>query len=325
MHEEPIRLSVPDDPTEHLRERARAKLEPAAKKRARKAPGRDLEVPRPFLKYAGGKGRLVPVLCARIAKMARFGRYFEAFVGGGALFWHLKREGLLGAGAMLSDTNERLIRAYRGIWGEPETVIDLLRQYAATHAERGARFFEQQREIPIDGRCDAAVAAWLIYINRAGFNGLYRVNRAGRLNTPYGDGSPIVVDEVNLRACSRALGPGVDLGTLDFEVAVKDSAEGDLVYFDAPYVPVSKTANFVGYSKDGFSEKDQRRLADLALALARRGVHVLLTNSDAPLVRALYPEQLWQVERVEVRGDALNSDPGKRGKVGELVITWGGR
>jgi DNA adenine methylase len=290
-----------------------------AQPKKRRSPKRDLEVPRPWLKFVGGKTRLLPELCKRLP--AKFGRYHEPFVGGGALFWHLQREGLLKGGAVLSDANERLIRAYRGIWGEPETVIELLRQYAALHAERGARFFEQQRVVPIDGRCDAAVAAWLIYVNRACFNGLYRLNKKGKFNTSFGDGSPIVIDEENLRACARALGSGVDLCTLDFEVSVQNVFRGDAVYFDPPYVPVSKTANFDSYTADGFTEKDQRRLATYARRLKQNGAHVLLTNSDHPFVRELYPEPFWKVERVEVRGDALNTDGAKRGKVGELIIS----
>lgn len=282
----------------------------------RRPPGRDLEVPRPWIKFAGGKSRLLPELCKRIPK--DFCRYHEPFVGGGALFWHLQREGLLKHGAVLSDANERLIRAYRGIRDDVGSVIELLQSYVALHKLQGRAFFDRMREAPPES--DALTAAWLVYLNKTCFNGLYRVNQRGEFNVPFGDyKDQKILDEENLRACSRVL-QGVEIRSGDFgaETGVEP---GDLVYFDSPYVPVSKTALFTGYTADGFTGEDQERLAERARRFKETGVHVLLTNSDAPLVRDLYPEPFWKVERVEVRGDALNTDGAKRGKVGELIIS----
>jgi len=293
----------------------------AKKRRAPKQ--RDVEVPRPFLKYAGGKARLVEELCKRIP--AKFGRYFESFVGGGALFFHLKREGKLGGGVVLSDSNERLIRSYIGIRDDVGRVIEILADKAKDCSKEA--FYRTRASFKDEAFPPPCMAAWLIYMNKTGFNGLYRVNSKGEFNVSFGDyESPKILDEENLRACSRAL-QNVELFASDFETVLVlggrcgEPSEGDLIYFDAPYVPVSKTANFTGYTRDGFGEYDQRRLAKLAADLKRAGVHVLLTNSDAPLVRELYPEPFWKVERVEVRGDSLNSDPTKRGKVGELIIS----
>lgn len=292
-------------------------------KKRRSAPKRDLEVPRPFIKTAGGKARLLPELCKRLP--AKFGRYHELFVGGGALFWHLQREGLLKGGAVLNDSNERLIRAYRGIRDQIEVTIADLDFHAKAHSKK--YFYKMRAALRDEAFPPYVMAAWLIYMNKTCFNGLYRVNQKGEFNVSFGDyANPKILDEENLRACSRAL-QDVELYDSDFEAPINlgskvgDIECGDLVYLDPPYVPVSKTASFTGYTCDGFSETDQRRLADEAHLLKSRGVHVVLTNSDAPLVRELYPEPFWKVERVEVRGDALNTDGAKRGKVGELIIS----
>jgi len=285
-------------------------------KTRRRAPKRDLEVPRPFLKYAGGKARLLPELCKRIP--AKFGRYHELFVGGGALFWHLQREGLLKGGAVLSDSNGRLIRAYRGIRDQIEVTIADLTLHAKAHSKE--HFYKMRAALRDEAFPPYVMAAWLIYMNKTCFNGLYRVNQNGEFNVSFGDyKDPKILDEENLRACSRAL-QEVEIRSGDFAVETGVDV-GDLVYFDSPYVPVSKTANFSGYTADGFTKEDQERLAERARRLKEMGAHVILTNSDAPLVRELYPEPFWKVDRIEVRGDALNTDGAKRGKVGELVIS----
>lgn len=295
-----------------------------ARPKKRRSLKRDLEVPRPLIKFAGGKTRLLPELCKRLP--AKFGRYHEPFVGGGALFWYLQREGLLKGGAVLSDSNERLIRAYRGVRDDVSATIRLLGGFNRAHLASGKAFFEgvKRRNPEKDYTEDASAAAWLIYMNKTCFNGLYRVNQKGEFNVSFGDyKDPKILDEENLRACSRAL-QGVELEARDFDprtTGCVDPSTGDLWYADPPYVPVSKTALFTGYTADGFTKEDQERLAEYARSLKARGVHVLLTNSDAPLVRELYQEPFWKVERVEVRGDALNTDGAKRGKVGELIIS----
>lgn len=289
-------------------------------KKRKNAPKRDLEVPRPWLKFAGGKSRLLPELCKRLPE--KFGRYHELFVGGGALFWHLQREGLLKGGAVLNDSNEQLIRAYRGIRDHVGLVVELLQHFKADHSK--THFYRTREAFKDEAFPPHYMAAWLIYMNKTCFNGLYRVNRKGEFNVSFGDyANPKILDEENLRACSRAL-QGVELEARDFDPRTTgciDPSTGDLWYADPPYVPVSKTALFTGYTADGFTKEDQERLAEYARSLKARGVHVLLTNSDAPLVRELYPEPFWKVERVEVRGDALNTDGAKRGKVGELIIS----
>jgi DNA adenine methylase len=215
--------------------------------------------------------------------------------------------------AVLADVNERLVRTYKGIRDDVDTVIRLLKTYP--HDES---FFYKFRELDIDGGTNADVAAWFIYLNKTGFNGLYRVNRRNRFNVPFGRyARPTICDEPTLRACSSALAC-VDLLVADFEVVVAKARRGDFVYFDPPYVPLSATSSFTSYTASGFSADDQRRLRDTALRLKKRGVRVLLSNSSAGYVRDLYAGafRLSTVPALRL----VNSRPTDRGSISELLI-----
>jgi DNA adenine methylase len=269
---------------------------------------------RPFVKWAGGKRQLLPELQRHVPE--RFGRYIEPFVGGGALFFELSPR--LSAAqnapkALLADVNRRLIRTYSGVRDSVEDVIELLRGYQ--HEEQ---FYYRVRSIDIDALGDAEVAAWFIYLNKIGFNGLYRVNRQNRFNVPFGrHKNPTICDEATLRACCRALAQ-VELTVADFEQIAERAEPGDLVYFDPPYVPLSVTSSFTKYTSDGFDQEAQIRLRDVALRLKRRGVHVLLSNSSAPFVRELYERdfELFEVSATRL----VNSKATRRGAITELVI-----
>jgi DNA adenine methylase len=261
---------------------------------------------RPFLQWAGGKRQLLPELLRHAPKT--FGRYFEPFVGGGALFFALRP-----ARATLSDLNDRLIRTYKSVRDNVDAVIRLLASYP--HRKR---FYHSMRRIDIDARSDAEVAAWFIYLNRTGYNGLYRVNSRNQFNVPFGRyKNPTICDEANLCACASALA-GTELLVADFEVAVAHAKRGDFVYFDPPYVPLSATSSFTSYTSQGFGPDEQRRLHDVARALKRRGVHVLLSNSSAPLVRDLYSDGFELVEVAATR--TINSKATGRGAITELII-----
>jgi DNA adenine methylase len=264
---------------------------------------------RPFLKWAGGKRQLLPQLLA--AAPPRFGTYFEPFVGGGALFFALRP-----SRAYLADMNERLVRTYRGVRDAVEDVIQLLSSYPY---ESG--FYYRMREIEVDRRTDAEVAAWFIYMNRACFNGLYRVNRSNRFNVSFGRYvNPRICDAEGLRSCAAAL-QSAELVVADFAAATRAAHRGDFVYFDPPYVPLSATSSFCSYTADGFDAHDQQRLRDAALLLKGRGVHVLLSNSSAPLVRDLYARR-FQVREVTATR-AVNSRADRRGAINELLIGLG--
>jgi DNA adenine methylase len=261
---------------------------------------------RPFIKWAGGKRQLLPALIPNVPR--RYGRYFEPFVGGGALFFSLAPPR-----AVLADVNERLIRTYKGIRDDVDTVIRLLGRYP-----HEAKFFYRFREDDVDSRTDAEVAAWFIYLNKTSYNGLYRVNRDNRYNVPFGRyANPNICDERTLRSCSAALA-GVEPIVADFEVAVESAKRGDFVYFDPPYFPLSATSSFTSYTSEAFGEAEHVRLRDTAHKLKKRGVRVLLSNSSAPLVRDLYSRDFEILEVSAIR--AVNSKAAARGAIVELLI-----
>jgi DNA adenine methylase len=262
---------------------------------------------RPFIKWAGGKRQLLPSLLQHAPPSPS--RYFEPFIGGGALFFalHPKR-------AVLADVNARLIRTYKGVQNHVEEVIHLLRSYR----HDPTFFYEFREKKDIDTGSDAEVAAWFIYLNKTGFNGLYRVNRDNRFNVPFGRyANPNICDEPTLRACSKALA-GTELLIEDFEKVVAKAERGDFVYFDPPYVPLSATSSFTSYTSNGFAEAEQTRLRDTAKTLKQRGVRVLLSNSSAPLVRKLYGDGFDVIEVSATR--AVNSKATARGAIVELLI-----
>jgi DNA adenine methylase len=265
------------------------------------------ETGRPFLKWAGGKRQLLGKLMHAAPRDAS--TYFEPFVGGGALFFALQPKR-----AVLADVNERLIRTYKGVKNNVEEVIGQLKMFKYT-----PEFYYRFREKDIDAGTDADVAAWFIYLNKTGFNGLYRVNRDNRFNVPFGRYiNPTICDEDTLRACSAALAKA-ELLVDDFAVVVKEAGRGDFVYFDPPYVPLSATSSFTSYTSRGFGDEDQERLRDTARKLKKRGVRVLLSNSSAPSVRALYAAGFDIAEVSATR--LVNSKASARGAIVELLIS----
>jgi DNA adenine methylase len=270
----------------------------------------------PFLKWAGGKRQLLPELLKHTPDGFKVPggskHYYEPFVGGGAVFFRLRELGFKGA-ATLGDMNEPLIRTYMGVRNDVEMVIEILKEKRYAKDE----FLEtRERDVTVMG--DQDVAAWVIYLNKTCFNGLWRVNQKGKFNVPFGAyTNPTICDAAGLRAASGAL-KKTTLKFGDFEKTVKTAERGDLAYFDPPYEPISSTANFTGYTKGGFGPAEQERLRDCAARLKRLGVHVVLSNHDLPAVRKLYKG--WDIQRVEARR-AINSKASRRGVVGELIIT----
>ncbi|MCL4694138.1 MAG: Dam family site-specific DNA-(adenine-N6)-methyltransferase, partial [Candidatus Hydrogenedentes bacterium] len=226
---------------------------------------RKLEVPRPFLKWVGGKGQLLGPLIAQVERAGDFGRYHEPFVGGGALFFELVRTNRLRRNtkrAYLSDNNERLIAAYLGVKQDVERVIDHLQRHREKHSEE--YYYALRDAVPEDL---FERAARIIYLNKTCYNGLFRENSRGIFNVPFGRyKNPRICDEVNLRATSEAL-QRADISVQSFEMVVGRAKAGDLVYFDPPYDPVSKTASFTAYDRGGFGRAEQQRLADVARTL----------------------------------------------------------
>lgn len=260
--------------------------------------------PKPFVKWAGGKRQLLAAIMRQIPP--QYGTYHEPFLGGGAVFFALTPPQ-----SFLSDSNLRLVRCYNGIKEHVGDVIQLLKGY-----DRSRKFFEEMRGRDIDSADDAEVAAWLIYLNKMGFNGLYRVNSKNRFNVPFGDNKNAqICDEENLKACSRALAHA-EINWEDFEKVAERAKPGDLVYFDPPYVPLSSTSYFTSYTARGFTSDDQVRLRDLALRLKQKDVHVLLSNSSS--AAELYSKDFDITEVLAAR--FVNSKVERRGKITELLI-----
>ena len=247
----------------------------------------------PPFKWLGGKRWLVPDLLGRIP--TKIGTYYEPFCGGGAIFWALTGEPSPRFDrAVLADANLRLVRTYRALQEDPEAIIRLLASYPDDKAT-----FDELRASDVDSDPnDPLTAAWLIYLQCCGHGAVYRVNGSGGYNVPRDKSRkerPILsVNADNLRACSRAL-QGVDIRHGDFAACVADAKPGDLVFLDPPYRPASRTADFTGYTADGFGPAEHVRLRDLAKELMARGVHVALSNSDNPEVRGLYADPAFNV------------------------------
>lgn len=282
---------------------------------------------KPPLKWIGGKTQLLPELLARVPKT--FGTYYEPFVGGGALFWALAADCQMWPGhVVLSDINAELINFYTQLRDFGNPLLEELKRHSLAHSEKHYYYVRESGwEGGLESLSPIRRAARFLYINKAGFNGLWRVNQAGGCNTPWGKHKEFVPDVENLMACSAAL-QGVELVVQPWEAVLGETAihyapsqSGDFVYCDPPYVPASKTSNFTGYAKGGFGERDQRNLAWAVCCAARRGVHVLASNSEA--ARPLYdnPNRSGlKVEVVQARR-AVNCVGSKRGKVGEILVS----
>lgn len=270
---------------------------------------------KPFLKWAGGKRSLVPKI--RDCFPREFNGYFEPFVGGGAiLFDVLSRDRV--TRVVAGDTNGELVNCYRVVRDEVDVLVDYLREHDRLHCEE---HYYAVRGWDRDGTNDTigevGRAARTVYLNKTCFNGLYRVNRTGYFNTPMGRYvKPAICDEGTLRAASEALARVVFIEG-DFERCLESAGTRDLIYLDPPYQPVSPTANFTSYAKDGFDEAAQVRLRRVFSDLDERGCFVILSNSAAPFVFDLYHG--YDIRVVEA-GRAINSRASGRGVVNEVMV-----
>ena len=295
---------------------------------------------RPFLKWVGGKRQLLPVL--RRFYPQKVGAYFEPFLGSGAVFFDLAGRGAInGHGAVLSDDNPDLIGCYRRIRTSLDEVVANLEELARDHTARGRDCYMDVRDERFNPRraewhrsgsdpdtYSAELAAMLIYLNRTGYNGLFRVNASGEFNVPPGryDRPRIVDRSLLMRAAGALSADNVRLERGGFDRVLETATPGDFVYFDPPYAPLTRTANFRGYTGRGFGNDDQVALQQVVIALARRGVNVLLSNSTAASVTGLYENNGdaatagLRALRVPARR-AINSNAERRGAVEELLVS----
>lgn len=261
-----------------------------------------------FLRWAGAKRAHLDAILQDVP--STYGRYFEPFLGSGALFYRLAP-----TSAVLGDLIHPLIDTYKAVRDGPAAIhrelegwpVDKDSYYAVRSLSPTSRFTR---------------AAQFIYLNKTGWNGLYRVNSSGQYNVPYGrPKSDNIVSLERLRLCSAALRGNVSLLSTDFEETVSSCGKGDLVFFDPPYVTGHKNNGFVDYNEKLFSWHDQQRLATLAEALASKGAHVVVTNADHDSIRDLYDG--FQIRQF-ARHSTLAGSSEHRRQVTELVISTRG-
>jgi DNA adenine methylase len=263
----------------------------------------------PFVKWAGGKRQILNNLIS--SSLLEFNNYFEPFVGGGAFFFRLRKEGYKGK-AFLFDSNSELINCYTVIRDSCNELIDELRSdFYANFKER----YYQIRELQTNDVIKKA--ARFLYLNRTGYNGLYRVNSKGLFNVPFGKyKNPLICDENTLMFDSEAL-KNTEINCCDFAEILMVANRKDFVYFDPPYVPVSPTAYFTQYTSKGFNQTEQERLAEVFRKLNEMNCYVMLSNSDVDLVRKLYSQ--FNITNVQARR-AINCLAKGRGCVSEVII-----
>ena len=269
---------------------------------------------KPFLKWAGGKQQLLAQYQDLFPQRPR--RYFEPFVGGGAVFFHFWTTGRLPEKVFLFDNNKELINAYRAVRDELDELLEILAVHEGKHCK------DYYYEIRSLDRLDVELgsverAARTIYLNKTCYNGLYRVNRKGQFNVPIGSyKNPRIRDEETLRTASTAL-QGTCIEVRDFRTTVDLAQAGDFFYFDPPYDPLSRTSSFRGYTAGSFREDDQRALAGVFAQLSESGCLCMLSNSFTPFISELY--QGFTIETVQANR-AISSDPNGRGGIREIVV-----
>lgn len=271
----------------------------------------------PFLKWAGGKKRLAATVARRAP--THFARYHEPFLGGGAVFFALRSAGMAEASS-LNDASLELVSCFTAIRDNVDELVRALRRLEDNylHApDRAAVYYDVRGQLALD---PIDQAARMMFLNRTCYNGLYRVNRSGQFNVPHGRyANPRIIDEDNIRACSRALA-GAAISHDDFEAACDRAKRGDFVYLDPPYQPLSRTSSFTGYTSGAFGIAEQERLRDCFERLTSRGVAAVVSNSDHECVRELYGDRGYTIEEVAMLR-AINSNPERRTAIGELLVS----
>jgi DNA adenine methylase len=266
----------------------------------------------PIVKWAGGKRGLLEQL--RPLAPAAFNTYYEPFLGGAAMFLSLQPDTPLQA--VLGDANDDLMAVYRTVRDDLEAVIARLDGMQPHVLEQDYYYALRAQDAPQLSAVERS--ARFIFLNKTCYNGLYRVNRAGRFNVPFGRYArpPMLYDRDNLQRVSRRL-QAAKLECGDFAATLDAAGADDFAYLDPPYAPSTSTANFTKYTHASFTARDQQRLAEVVRDLTRRNCRVLLSNSDTPLVRDLYAG--YHVEVVHAARN-INSDINGRSKVRELAI-----
>lgn len=276
------------------------------------------EKPKPFVKWVGGKRQL-------LKQFRRLGLYppsdfdpttatfFEPFVGGGAVFFDL-----LPQKAIISDLNRELVITYNVIKNYIDQLIDSLNKHVYDK-----EYFLYVRSRDVSNLSDIDIASRFIYLNRTCFNGMYRVNKKGKFNVPFGKYSnPQICDEQNLHRVSDSL-DNVEIKCQDYKEVLQNAVGGDFIYFDPPYYPINNTSSFTSYTSEVFLDKEQIELRNTYYELNNRGCFVMLSNSDTPFINRIYKEienENIKITKVSA-GRSINSKASGRGKITEVLIT----
>lgn len=272
--------------------------------------------PKPFVKWVGGKRQLLK----QFRELGLYppedfnpiiNTYYEPFVGGGAVFFDL-----LPKNAKLSDLNKELVTTYNVIKNNVDELIKSLQKHIYDK-----EYYLEVRAKKVESLSDVEVASRFIFLNRTGFNGLYRVNKSGQFNVPFGRyNDPVICDEENLRRVSEAL-QEVKITHQDYKNVLKTTKSGDFIYLDPPYYPINATSSFTSYTAQGFLEKEQTELRDTFVKLHEKGCFVMLSNSDTPFINELYSGLDDITINKITAGRSINSKGSERGKITEVLVT----
>lgn len=272
--------------------------------------------PKPFVKWVGGKRQLL----RQFRELGLYppedfnpitNTYYEPFVGGGAVFFDL-----LPKNAELSDLNNELVTTYNVIKNNVDELIQSLQKHIYDK-----EYYLEVRAKKVEDLSYVEIASRFIFLNRTGFNGLYRVNKSGQFNVPFGRyNNPVICDEDNLRRVSDAL-QGVTITHQDYKNVLKTTKSGDFIYLDPPYYPINATSSFTSYTAEGFLEKEQTELRDTFVKLHEKGCFVMLSNSDTPFINELYSGLDGITINKITAGRSINSKGSGRGKITEVLVT----
>lgn len=266
----------------------------------------------PVVKWVGGKRQILNDIMKYVPQ--NFTTYYEPFIGGGAVLFELQPKK-----AVINDVNSELINLYQVIKDNVDSLIEDLKK----HKNEEKYFYEvreQDRNKEIYNRLTPVErASRIIFLNKTCYNGLFRVNRAGEFNTPFGNyKNPNIVNDSILKAVSNYFNKAnISFCCSDFEEVLKGARKGSFVYLDPPYDPVSSTASFTGYDKGGFDRDEQLRLKKVCDLLNKKGVSFLLSNSATEFINELYKD--YKIEVIQAKR-AINSNPDKRGEIDEVLV-----
>lgn len=268
-------------------------------------------LPRPFLKWAGGKSKLISQIRTHLPEAHTYKKYYEPFLGGGAVFFYLHPYE-----SVLTDVNSELIVTYKCVKDNLSELVGLLKIHANNHSKE---YYYQIRQTAV--KTDLEKAARLIYLNKTCFNGLYRVNSKGQFNVPLGRYKNPKICPIELLSTASETLQLAKIKQADFEEVLNHATNGDdFVFFDPPYHPISSTSYFTAYSRNSFNKDDQIRLRDACEELARRDVKIMVCNSDCEFIRELYTEINFKIVPIKAPR-VINSNIKNRGTIHELLIT----